>query len=139
MTMFATPIETYSVLPAPVNLAIVRGDNFLLDMQLVYGDKDFPGFGPNDQSVQLDTTTVSMKVRRSSRSPVVLEPVYRDSDSLHGEWNFFAPDTDTAELSGSYLYDVQVGNWYTIMSGGFYVQDDYVHTDAPIKNPRGGH
>lgn len=113
------PIETLRLTPAPLNIDAYQGDDFYADFQLVR---------TLDLVYDLGAAKPLMSIRRSSDSSLVLSPVCTVTDAAAGRFEFFAPHSETRDIVGSHMYDIEApidGIWRTVVRGGVFFQSEF--------------
>lgn len=112
-------MATTKVLPAKLNYKIVRGDDFVDVVTIKEGEPA--------AAVDVSARTYTAQVRSTPDGDVVVAMSIDMSSAASGEIGYAISDTDTAEMSGQYVWDFQqstAGVVRTLMAGTFTVEKD---------------
>lgn len=116
-------MATIKVIPAKLNIQMVRGDDFADAITIQEGDPLAP--------VDVSARTYTAQIRTSADATTVTATFTVDmTDAATGIIVLRLADTVTDDLSGSYVWDLQqdaAGVIRTLLSGGFTVVPDVTH------------
>jgi len=112
-------MATTKVLPAKLNYKILRGDDFADVVTIKEGTPA--------AAVDVSSRTYAAQVRSTPDGDVVVSMTIDMSSAASGEVGYSIADTDTADMSGQYVWDFQqtsAGVIRTLMGGTFTVESD---------------
>jgi hypothetical protein len=115
-------MATTKVLPAKLNYKILRGDDFA----------DVVTIKENGSPIDVSTREFAAQVRSTPDGDVVAEMDIDMSSAASGEVGYSIPDTDTADMSGQYVWDFQQTVFditRTLIAGTFTVEKDVTRSE----------